>query len=92
MITFNDLILEKIFLLLENIMILLLIMIWKKCTYVVVFFPDAIKLSERKCYIKLYDQSNQVLIQNIIFKSLNGFIFKSRKFFMKFINMIFLLF
>ena len=91
MITFNDLILEKIFLLLENIMILLLIMIWKKCTYVVVFFPDAIKLSERKCYIKLYDQSNQVLIKNIIFKSW-GFICKSRKFFMKFVNLIFLLF
>ena len=64
----------------------------KKFTYVVVLFPEEIKLSEKKCYIKLNDQRNQVLIQNIIFKSLSGFIFKSRKFFMKFVNMIFLLF
>ena len=54
----------------------------KKFTYVVVLFPDEIELSKRKCNIKLYDQSNQELIQDIVLtKPLSGFIFKSRKVF-----------
>ena len=54
----------------------------KKFTYVVVLFPDEIELSKRKCNIKLYDQSNQELIQEIVLtKPLSGFIFKSRKVF-----------
>ena len=54
----------------------------KKLTYMVVLFPDEVELSKRICHIKLYDQINSELIQEVnLTKPLSGILIKSRNVF-----------